>query len=79
MVMAQARCYESGHGDAPVLCLDDIASEIDADHLARVFDIIGCSGAQILATATERSAVYDRVSASITMFHVEQGGVRRQS
>ena len=78
MVMAQARCYESGHGDAPVLCLDDIVSEIDADHLTRVFDIIGRSGAQILATATERSAAYDGVAASIAMFHVEQGGVHRQ-
>lgn len=79
MVMAQARCHADQRGGAmPVLCLDDVASELDALHLARVLDLVDRSGAQVLATATERSAAYDDRTRPLAVFHVEQASVRRQ-
>jgi len=79
MVMAQAMHYAASHAGMPVLCLDDVASEVDAEHLGRVLAMVERSGAQVLATATERVAAFDRLSTPPAMFHVERGGARRQS
>jgi len=77
MVMAQAVRYAASHGDMPVLCLDDLASEVDVEHLGRVLAMVERSGAQVLATATERVAAFDRLRRPPAMFHVEQGQARR--
>lgn len=79
MVMAQAMLYAASHSGMPVLCLDDLASEVDSEHLGRVLTMIERSRTQVLATATEQLAAFDRLSTRPAMFHVEQGGVRRQS
>lgn len=79
MVMAQATHYAASHGGMPVLCLDDVASEIDSDHLDRVLALVERSGAQVLATATGRVEAFDRLPRPPAMFHVEHGAVRRQA
>jgi len=78
LLMAQAQCHAASHGGRmPVLCLDDVASEIDQAHRTRVFDMVGRSGAQVLVTATDQSAFPATHEGPVAMFHVEQAGVHR--
>lgn len=75
-VLAQARLHGEG-GRSPVLCLDDLASEVDQAHQERVLAELADWHGQVLATALDvppapAAAGHDRV-----MFHVEQGCVRR--
>jgi DNA replication and repair protein RecF len=76
-VMGQAKLYTEGAGEWPILCFDDLASEVDRAHLGRVLAAVPTEGVQVLATATEESAVFRDLGAALTRFHVEQGGFTR--
>lgn len=72
-VLAQAALYAELRGEWPVVCLDDLASELDLAHQAAVIGHLQSSQTQILLTGTEVPvAVRD---ATVNMFHVEQGQV----
>ena len=73
LVMAQAQLYFAGSGQWPVLCLDDLASEVDAQHQARLVAAVDASGAQVLATGTEAPAGWSGLRGPVASFHVEQG------
>lgn len=74
-MLAQARLYAQQHGDWPVVCLDDLASELDETHQAAVIDELAACGAQILITGTTVPlSMRDRPH---RLFHVEQGRVKR--
>ena len=77
LVFAQARLYAEHCGEAPVLCLDDLASELDRDHQARVIGLARTSGAQVLVTGTELPAGLTEAGQALQVFHVEQGRIRR--
>ncbi|MEO7326329.1 MAG: DNA replication/repair protein RecF [Dokdonella sp.] len=76
-VMAQARVFAAGEGGWPILCLDDLASELDGEHQRKVFDLLLGTGAQILATGTDEPAAMAGFGAQTARFHVEQGRVTR--
>ena len=76
-VLAQARLFAARGAGWPVLCLDDLASEVDGVHQRKVLRALVRSGAQILATGTEEPASMADLGAPITRFHVEQGQVGR--
>jgi DNA replication and repair protein RecF len=73
-VLAQASLYAQGHGEWPVVCLDDLASELDQPHQHAVVDRLVADGAQVLLTGTEPAAAI--AARPATVFHVEQGMVR---
>lgn len=75
MIMAQARLYAEVRGVWPVLCFDDLASEVDAAHQQNIVAVASTSGAQILATSTHPLEGVEPAGAA--MFHVEQGRVSR--
>jgi DNA replication and repair protein RecF len=77
LVFAQARLYAEQCGEAPVLCLDDLASELDRDHQVRVVELAQASGAQVLVTGTELPAGLTESAQPLQVFHVEQGRIRR--
>lgn len=77
LLMAQARLFAAGRGEWPVLCLDDLASEVDAAHQARILATVGASGAQVIATGTAEPAGFDVVQGELARFHVEQGRIAR--
>lgn len=77
LVMAQARLFASGRGEWPVLCLDDLASEVDARHHARILETVDASGAQVIATGTVEPAGFDVVRSELARFHVERGRIAR--
>jgi DNA replication and repair protein RecF len=76
-VVAQARAFAARQGEWPVVCLDDLASELDLPHQRRVLAALLGSGAQVLLTATEPPAVLADLPRPSRMFHVEQGRVER--
>jgi DNA replication and repair protein RecF len=78
-VLAQARAFAERQGEWPVVCLDDLASELDQPHQRRVLDaLLGC-GAQLLLTATEPPPVLADLPPPAAWFHVEHGRVSRRS
>jgi len=80
-VLAQARAYAAQQGTWPIVCLDDLASELDRKHQQNVLTaILGC-GAQILLTGTEAPWTSAAPGPRSRLFHVERipGGGRRIS
>lgn len=70
-VLAQAALYAERKGEWPIVCLDDLASELDKPHQAAVVDQLRAVGAQVLVTGTEvPEALQDGPT---RVFHVEQG------
>ncbi len=74
-VLAQAATYASATGEWPVICLDDLASELDLAHQGALVGRLVAAGAQVLLTGTELPTHVAQVAH--TLFHVEQGQVRR--
>ena len=74
MILAQAQLIcESGEN--PVLMLDDLASELDEEHLAKVLDAGLKLGVQIWLTGTELVPVIKASECSYAVFHVEHGKI----
>jgi DNA replication and repair protein RecF len=74
-IMAQAESYYLQQGQWPVVCMDDLASELDQTHLNQVLLHLLQSGAQVLLTGTEKPQ--GLASAEVKKwFHVERGIVR---
>jgi DNA replication and repair protein RecF len=70
-VLAQAALFAERRQEWPVVCLDDLASELDKEHQAAVVGQLVGVGAQVLVTGTE---VPDALQTGQTrVFHVEQG------
>lgn len=76
-LLAQAEDYAEQRGEWPVIALDDLASELDRTHQARVLDRLKAGPAQIFITATETPAALVGV-ADIARFHVEHGQITAQ-
>jgi DNA replication and repair protein RecF len=74
-VLGQARRLAADTGAWPVICLDDLASEMDLPHQRRIVATAGASGAQILATGTHEPDAIAHLEAPVRRFHVEQGRV----
>ena len=75
-LLAQATVYASQHeGEWPIVCLDDLASELDQAHQAAIVARLLTVGAQVLITGTELPAAL--AGAPHRLFHVEQGQVSR--
>lgn len=73
-VLAQARVFADVRGEWPVICLDDLASELDAAHQERVIAALAEGGAQVLVTGTKMPEGLNAHAPAV--FHVEQGQVR---
>lgn len=74
-ILGQAQRYHSDRGHWPIVCLDDLASELDDAHRDAVIAVLSASGAQVLLTGT--STLPLPASAATRLFHVEQGRVQR--
>ncbi len=73
-LLAQAEDYAEQRGEWPVIALDDLSSELDRNHQARVLARLQAGPAQIFITATEiPAALID--APDINRFHVEHGQV----
>lgn len=74
-MLAQAELYADCRGEWPVVCLDDLASELDQAHQTAVVAQLTAANAQVLLTGTEMPQALLNTAAN--MFHVEQGQLTR--
>jgi DNA replication and repair protein RecF len=74
-ILAQARVFADSRGEWPVICIDDLASELDAPHQEVVLQSLRAVDAQILITGTHAPEGLAHIEAQ--MFHVEPGRAGR--
>jgi DNA replication and repair protein RecF len=70
-----ARLATEGEG-WPLVCLDDLASELDRRHQRQVLESVLASGAQVLLTGTQPPEALAELGLVPTTFHVERGELR---
>jgi DNA replication and repair protein RecF len=70
-MLAQAALYAEHHQEWPIVCLDDLASELDQEHQHAVVAHLMSAHAQVLLTGTELPQALQSLPARV--FHVEQG------
>src|SRR5690606_11556994 len=70
-LFAQAADCAAERADWPLIALDDLASELDAEHRGRVMAFLDGTPAQVFVTGTDRL----EASGEMVVFHVEQGCV----
>ncbi|HEU0277462.1 MAG TPA: DNA replication/repair protein RecF [Rhodanobacteraceae bacterium] len=73
-LLGQTRWLRDRIGEFPLLCLDDLESELDAEHAARVVAWLSDKPLQVWLTATETPDAARRRDEA-RMFHVEHEGV----
>jgi DNA replication and repair protein RecF len=73
-LLAQAALHAGRRGEWPVVCLDDLASELDLAHQEALVAQLVAAGAQALVTGTECPAPLRALPHRL--FHVEQGQIR---
>lgn len=76
-LLAQAQLFRAETGDWPVLCLDDLASELDLEHQQRVLRWLHGCEAQVWITGTAALPALSHLARPHLMFHVEQGQISR--
>ncbi|MGN6479435.1 DNA replication/repair protein RecF [Luteibacter sp.] len=72
-LLGQAALHAEARGEWPVVCLDDLASELDRTHQEWVVAQLMGRDVQVLVTGTE--VPHALIDQSVTVFHVEQGSV----
>ena len=75
VLLAQAQDYAAQRSEWPIVALDDLASELDRNHQARVLELLQASGAQVFISGTEPPAALESRQGELTRFHVEHGQV----
>jgi DNA replication and repair protein RecF len=73
--LAQAQKFVAEKGFWPLLCFDDLASELDSGHFRRVLRWLSGSQAQIWISGTEDQPAYTENFSVIQWFHVEHGRI----
>jgi len=74
-VLAQARVFAEGRGEWPVICVDDLASELDEPHQEKLVQALAAVDAQILITGTYESTALRTAGIRPARFHVEPGRI----
>jgi DNA replication and repair protein RecF len=75
-ILGQASDFAAHHGDWPVICLDDLASELDLPHQRQVLAAAVAAGAQILLSGTQVPTTLVETGQPYRLFHVEHGMIR---
>jgi DNA replication and repair protein RecF len=73
--LAELELLEDAAGEPPVLLLDDVLSELDADHRQKLIALLAERKAQICITATEADDVGSPALAHLPLITIRQGAV----
>jgi DNA replication and repair protein RecF len=76
-ILAQARVFADARGEWPIVCIDDLASELDGPHQEVLVQSLCAVDAQILVTGTHEPEALARTGIDTAMFHVEPGRAGR--
>ncbi|HZP65541.1 MAG TPA: DNA replication/repair protein RecF [Rudaea sp.] len=75
-VLAQGATFAAAAGEWPIVLLDDLASELDAEHQRLTVETLERCGAQVLITGVELPSALRTSRVATRVFHVEHGSVR---
>jgi DNA replication and repair protein RecF len=75
-ILGQARGFATHRNEWPLVCLDDLASELDQAHQQQVLRSVAASGAQVLLTGTQVPEALLDTGLQYRQFHVEHGQVQ---
>jgi DNA replication and repair protein RecF len=78
LLLSQARLHAELAGDWPVIALDDLASELDRAHQARLVDDLVATGAQVFVTGTDAPEALLAHADSLVHVHVDEGRLRTE-
>ena len=74
--LAQARVMQRETGVSPVLLVDDVAAELDAENASGLFKNMVSDGFQVLATMVDASGPSAWTENTLSnVFHVEHGAI----
>jgi DNA replication and repair protein RecF len=76
-VLAQAELFAEWRGEWPIVCIDDLASELDAAHQEPLVRTLAGKDAQILVTGTHFPIAFEHLAEAPARFHVEPESVVR--
>jgi DNA replication and repair protein RecF len=72
--LAQARLAHAARGECVTLLLDDLASELDENNRAALFEALAASdGLQIVLTGTDLAAIQELHTSSSALFRLDKG------
>jgi len=74
-VLAAAQIYRNRRGEAPLIALDDLFSELDVEHQRRALRACEALRAQTWITGTQGSESLDVWGGKVQRFHVEHGQI----
>jgi DNA replication and repair protein RecF len=77
-MMGQVMLQQQRSRAGGAFLLDDLASELDADHQARVLSALAQLGTQVFVTAIDATALDLSAWTERKRFHVEHGEIREQ-
>lgn len=75
MKLAETQLMTEIGGEAPVLLLDDVLSELDASHRSMVTSVAAEVGAQLIVTATDGELLQRGDLADLPELHVSDGAI----
>lgn len=75
-LLGQAELHFQLTSQAPVFCLDDLASELDRHHQRRVLERLHERGTQVFLSGIDVPAAVERLRLPHRLFHVEHGLIR---
>ena len=78
LILAQMLRVAGEIGQAPVLLVDDLAAELDANARARVIELLVERSIQVFVSTLDPDLL-GGLPRSTAMFHVEQGCLQRQT
>ena len=73
MLLAQAEYLMACQGKRPLVLVDDLASELDAESRGQFFSRLGALEAQTLVTTVDEKLLEEGAEQPMKMFHVERG------
>lgn len=77
-LLAQGQQFVSHQGYWPILCFDDLASELDSRHFSYILSFLAETSAQIWISGTEALPQYSEKFPMMRVFHVEHGTLRTE-
>jgi DNA replication and repair protein RecF len=78
-ILAQAEHHAALRGEWPIVLMDDLASELDRNHQARVLKRLAVAGAQVFITGTEFPQAIEGQAMETAIFRMEQGALTAES
>lgn len=74
-LLVQAEDFAGRRGEWPIILLDDLGSELDQEHQARVLRHLLAGQAQIFLTGTQAPDALSALAVDVSVFHVKHGVV----